>query len=69
MNADLENMTPEEVQDLIEMLGEDWKVTEARLARALAQLDQDYQCPRSGHYADEYFYDDMEEEDDVWPEF
>ena len=67
MNANLENMTPEEVQDLIEMLGEDWRLTEARLARALAQLDQDYQCPRSGHYADEYLYDE-EEEDDLWPE-
>lgn len=68
MNADLENMTPEEVKDLVEMMGEDWKLTEARLARALAQLDQDYQCPRSGHYADEYFYDDMEEEEESWPE-
>ena len=68
MNADFENMTAEEVQDLIEMLGEDWRLTEARLARALAQLDQDYMCPRSGHYADEYLYDE-EEEDDVWPEF
>lgn len=68
MNADLENMTPEEVQDLVEMLGEDWKVTEARLARALAQLDQDYMCPRSGHYADEYLYDE-EEEEEPWQEF
>ena len=68
MDANLENMTQEEVQDLIEMLGEDWRLTEARLARALAQLDQDYMCPRSGHYADEYLYDE-EEEDDVWPEF
>ena len=67
MNADFENMTAEEVQDLIEMLGEDWRLTEARLARALAQLDQDYMCPRSGHYADEYLYDE-EEEDDLWPE-
>lgn len=67
MDANLENMTQEEVQDLIEMLGEDWRLTEARLARALAQLDQDYQCPRSGHYADEYLYDE-EEEDDLWPE-
>lgn len=69
MNADLENMSIEEVQDLIEMMGEDWKVTEARLVRALARLDQDYQCPRSGHYADEYFYDDLEEEEDLWQEF
>lgn len=68
MNANLENMTQEEVQDLIEMLGEDWRLTEARLTRALAQLDQDYQCPRSGHYADEYLYDE-EEEEDVWQEF
>lgn len=68
MNADFENMTAEEVQDLVEMLGEDWRLTEARLARALAQLDQDYQCPRSGHYADEYFYD-QEEEENLWPEF
>ena len=69
MDANLENMTPEEVKDLVEMMGEDWRLTEARLARALAQLDQDYQCPRTGHYADEYFYDDMEEEEDLWPEF
>ena len=68
MNADLENMTAEEVKDLVEMMEEDWRLTEARLARALAQLDQDYMCPRSGHYADEYLYDE-EEEDDVWPEF
>lgn len=68
MNANFENMTPEEVKDLVEMMGEDWKLTEARLTRALAQLDQDYQCPRSGHYADEYFYDDMEEEES-WQEF
>lgn len=68
MNADLENMTPEEVQNLIEMLGEDWILTEARLTRALAQLDQDYQCPRSGHYTDEYLYDE-EEEEESWQEF
>lgn len=68
MNANLENMTAEEVQDLVEMLGEDWRLTEARLTRALAQLDQDYQCPRSGHYADEYLYD-MEEEEESWQEF
>lgn len=68
MNTDFENMTAEEVQDLVEMLGEDWRLTEARLARALAQLDQDYMCPRSGHYADEYLYNE-EEEEDLWPEF
>ena len=68
MNADFENMTPEEVKDLVEMMGEDWKVTEARLTRALAQLDQDYMCPRSGHYADEYLYDE-EEEEELWQEF
>lgn len=68
MDANLENMTPEEVKDLVEMMGEDWQLTEARLTRALAQLDQDYQCPRSGHYADEYLYDDTEEEEDLWPE-
>ena len=69
MDANLENMTPEEVQDLIDMLGEDWRLTEARLTRALAQLDQDYQCPRSGHYADEYLYDYMEEDEESWQEF
>lgn len=68
MNADFENMTPEEVKDLVEMMGEDWRLTEARLTRALAQLDQDYQCPRSGHYADEYLYDE-EEEEESWQEF
>lgn len=68
MDANLENMSVEEVQDLIEMLGEDWRLTEARLARALAQLDQDYQCPRSGHYADEYLYDE-EEEEESWQEY
>lgn len=69
MNTDLESMTQEEVQDLVEMLGEDWRLTEARLARALAQLDQDYMCPRrSGHYADEYLYDE-EEEEESWQEF
>ena len=50
------------------MLGEDWRLTEARLTRALAQLDQDYMCPRSGHYADEYLYDE-EEEEESWQEF
>ena len=69
MNADFENMTPEEVKDLVEMMGEDWRLTEARLTRAIAQLYQDYQCPRSGHYADEYLYDDMEEEEESWQEF
>lgn len=68
MNADFENMTAEEVQDLVEMLGEDWRLTEARLARALSQLDQDYMCPRTGHYADEWLYEDFEEEEELWPE-